>query len=393
MTMSPLRYLIIVFVLTALGLAVTAGFNMLADPYGFYRPQDRSIFPVKPAMSDHEAMAKRKIIAHTRPQTVILGSSRADYGIDPSHPAFEQPAYNAALKGIAMPELKAMIAHSLRHGAKHLVIGLDFFMFNAAMAPLPGFFAAGPAPVPISLSLSTLQDSLRTVAAQFLPHQADIAVSGQHGSGLLDRQAARQGHAAMFKDQEAVYLSRIYFPVPHRRFLFENGTGRDTWRDFEAGLALIQNSNARLTLFIAPVHARMLVLIRQSGLFSLYRDWKLRLAATAARHGYTVTDFTGLHPVAVELLPADKSGTMRYFWGGSHYKPVIGNAIVSDIFGDGRYAIPGFSGRSVTPQNLDRSHRDLIAFECARPKVVAAIRRAITDAGLQNHLIPSDTCP
>lgn len=117
------------------GLLGVAGLNILVDP--FYRfnvvtipgiNQQRYMF------STEVRLAKAGIVCRLNPSAVILGSSRNEVGFNPRHPAFGgEPTYNLAMAGSGLQEIYDTLRHA-KHAApalKRVVIGLDFFTFNA----------------------------------------------------------------------------------------------------------------------------------------------------------------------------------------------------------------------------------------------------------------------
>jgi len=70
-------------------------------------------------------------IRQIKPASIILGTSRADFGYNPNHPYFIQPAYNSAIPYQSMYESKLYFKESLKQGKlKKVLLVLDYFPFN-----------------------------------------------------------------------------------------------------------------------------------------------------------------------------------------------------------------------------------------------------------------------
>ena len=401
--MNPFRYLILVFVLSAIAIGGYAALVYTVDPYGFYRPNDRDLFPTKPAMTKNQNMAKANIIRITQPEAVIIGSSRADYAIDPTHSAFhDKHTYNAGIKGIRMAESKAMVIHAVESGAKHIIWTLDFFASNQNIKPRPDFKASRlysngkqntfQPDWNTLISLSSLKPTLQTIRYRNRTDASSVQTNGQTTGADLDRKNAEKGMQKMFSDDALLYLSRLYFPTPHRSFKFAKSTS-NAFADFEETLGYLKHNNIKTTLMIPPVHAQLLTLIYQSGLYPQYKMWKMSLLINAKKHGFVIHDFSALNVVTTETIPTQKDKTMQYWWEASHYKPVIGDAMITNVILNQPSSIAGFEGKIMTIDAINIFETNLIHYQCTHPTMVQSMRKAIIETGLENRLIPDLNCP
>jgi hypothetical protein len=83
-------------------------------------------------MLGDEQLIKDHLFQRQRPETVIIGSSRSAYGIDPRRGALaSERSYNLAMLGASLAELEGLAAFARRHNAhvKRLVVGIDHYMF------------------------------------------------------------------------------------------------------------------------------------------------------------------------------------------------------------------------------------------------------------------------
>ncbi len=77
-----------------------------------------------------------------------------------------------------------------------------------------------------------------------------------------------------------------------------------------------------LTVFISPLHASHLEVIRAAGLWSIFEQWKTEIT------NITQTwDFADYHSIATELIRED----MVYFTDSIHYTPLTGNLILDKM--------------------------------------------------------------
>jgi hypothetical protein len=134
------RYLLLWLTLTSALLLGVAAFNLLVDPYRLFHLIDKPGFNVtKPKADAHGAMVKAYQVLYLQPQGLILGNSRAEYGIDPEQtawPTSARPVFNMALPGksteISLRYLQHVLASaegSQTRKPRVVIWGIDFMDF------------------------------------------------------------------------------------------------------------------------------------------------------------------------------------------------------------------------------------------------------------------------
>ncbi len=118
--------------------------NVVIDPYGILRfPTITGLNKFKPIQSQNLRLFKAVDVTRVKPKMVFLGSSRTDYGMNPSHSSLQnyQPVYNLALHGANMYEVRRYFEHALANepDLKKAIINIDFFMFNDLKEDTPDF--------------------------------------------------------------------------------------------------------------------------------------------------------------------------------------------------------------------------------------------------------------
>jgi hypothetical protein len=92
----------------------------------------QSIIQSSSRMLGDEQLIKDHIFSRVRPESIIIGSSRSAYGLDPQSPHFSgERTLNLAMLGASLTELEGLAAQARRnkHHIKRLVVGLDHYMF------------------------------------------------------------------------------------------------------------------------------------------------------------------------------------------------------------------------------------------------------------------------
>ena len=91
------------------GLYLTVGvFNLTVDPYGIYNlVVIEGVNNVKPPWDSQERMVKTLQLRKLRPEGIILGSSRTNFGLDPEHVAWKfdsRSVYNLSMAYMSVEE-------------------------------------------------------------------------------------------------------------------------------------------------------------------------------------------------------------------------------------------------------------------------------------------------
>ena len=380
--MSYRRYIFTILILSATLVSGAVLLNWLIDPYGFYHPEKRHFFNERPAIGAHQNMTKAQVIRKTNPDIVIVGSSRSDYGIDPTHNYFSgKQTYNGSLRGVRMREQKNFIVHAVHSGATHIVWGIDFFTFNAAIAERADFdedrlYNLNKTNKPKSdletlLSFTTFIDSIETI----LRHDEDTLMNGQNNGANLTTDPVRSDKPS---DIRMRYFTKLFFPEPYKLFSL------DTLDDYKSTLEFLSKNNVKTDIFIAPDHITLLSAIHQSGLMPAYQKWKFNINYLAEKYGFRIYDFTTVSPITTAGISTDNI----YYWDMSHYKPSIGNMMLDHLVGEHNL----LKASPITSDDLDKLYHDLRVYECTHPTLVSAIRKDIKAAGLEDRLIPWPNC-
>lgn len=389
------RYLVFVASLTLALLAAIAGFDAFIDPFDvFGAPAVSGINAVKHGIRSHTRTAKAYAIRHAAPRTVILGSSRSESAFSPAHPGFRaRPVYNLAFSGAGIYEMLRYFQHAAAVApVEEAIVAVDFGMFDATRArPTWDFDEARlavsrdgrPQPTPWR-DLASLLLSADAVKESWwsLRHQGDRRTTYGR-DGLRDEQydipeILREygGHRKTFLQNEQGFVCG--FADSRASFTFrDDARGVDTIGLVGELMDAAVARRVRLVLLIPPIHARHLEVIRQSGLWDAFEEWKRRLAAEAAAHGVAFWDFAQANPVTTEPVPplGDTASAMRWFRESSHARGDAGSHALNRIYGVGEQ-IAGY-GRRLDGAGLEAAlaadRQALAAWRDAAPADVAEI--------------------
>lgn len=340
-----LIYFIFSFVFTALGLAAI---NWTIDPYAVFQTRGlREKNAVEPILTLNERVFKTVRLAHKNPQAIVLGTSRADIGIDPAHPALGgNGSVNLATFGQPIAESSQLMALAAKQGKlKTVVIGLDFFAFNA-LFPNPSDFDvenfSTSRPFQLAFSVTTSLDSWKRRKRK-LAEPGDCCFSnGARYPNLPDAFLGR--YRSHFISSERMYLLEKYRPSPSCEFSFSTPKRpqSSTLDELRAMMVLAHARRIELKLFISPSHARQWEVMATAGLTKKWEQWKRALvqintdeAVRANREPFPLWDFSGYNAITGEAVPADGDmrTVMRWYTDSSHYTQALGRVLLDRIFG------------------------------------------------------------
>ena len=365
------RHFISTWAVTCGAIVVLVGtFNIMVDPYRMLGWNS-----LKPAAIGNERLLKAYEAVHVTPNSLLLGSSRIDFGLNARHPTWPtplRPVYNLGMLG-AGPYLSYRYLQHVLSGrpVKLIVMGLDFDSFLA----LPGDVTSvepevdsrlkvrsdGSSNSPRayafardilrSLSLDELVDSVTTVAANVNDDSSDYV----SGSWVFNRRGLREisarGATLTFAVDDLLESAAIIQNFPHV------GARLDprVMRELSDILNLCDSRGTRVILFINPVHADLLEIWDSAGLWPRFEDWKRQL--TALTHEYSqahvrsqisLWDFSGYHSYATEAVRSTSRQLDGYF-DPSHYTWAVGDIIIRQILGQSVARL----GTELTPWNVE----------------------------------------
>jgi hypothetical protein len=390
------RYLIL-FVLSSLCTAMAlAAINWNTDPYAIFQTRGLlALNEVRPLLTLNERVFKTVRLARENPIGIVLGTSRADIGIDANYPALGgKQAVSLATFGQPIAESRQLMALAAKQGKlKTVVIGLDFFAFNA-LFPYPSDFDqanfSDTRPAQLAFSVTTSLDSWKQRKRK-VAEAGDCCFS--NGVRYPNRADAFLGHyRSHFMSSERMYLLEKYRPSPACDFSFSlpGRSHRSTLDELRAMVALAHEKNIALKMFVSPSHARQWEVLASAGLTEKWEEWKRALvqinveeAGHARREPFPLWDFSGYNAISSEAVPleGDMQTRMRWYSDSSHYTPALGKLVLDRMFGMpiADVSLPVEFGVLLMPaileQHLLAIRRDQLVYRDAHPDDVAEIAR------------------
>ena len=359
------RYLLWLALGFALACIAAAGLNYVVDPYGLFgTPRIQGFNAIKPAAAERVRVTKPYMATAARPVTVIAGNSRPELGLDPQSscwPDDYKPVFNAGIPGASFYMQTQYAKHALMAGGgKRVLLAVDFldFLTNTAAPATPHDWPAlarsyaGRLHIPSEdvpawqsmqlqaqdqlgalFSLTTLADSLGTVANQRAPFTADRRADGFNPGRDYQAIIRSEGQHVLFKQKNTELRARLSSPaLGLYRQGQQSSESLEALRNF---LGWAKQRDVAVTLFINPYHADYHRIIAESGLSDTNAQWAKRVAEIASAAAVPFLDFNaqGFDLDETPPGPGVRGKHIQWFWEPAHYTAKLGEAMLERILG------------------------------------------------------------
>jgi hypothetical protein len=350
--------------------------NWFINPYGiFHSPEINGFNKLKTEINTQTRLAKAHQVVTYQPQTIILGSSRADLGFDPDNSDWEyQPVYNLGFNGAQVYEMYRYLQHTQNTThLKSVFLCLDFFLPDNTQQTQPDFdegrlsvnsngtsnhFYYLHDMVNTLLSFDVIKSSINTVLKQ------SDATTFNIDNGLREETGKNYNYRQMFNAYEKQYLGNDFPGALGSNVMTTQKYDDNDFYYFRQMLKTMYEYYIQSTIIIPPYHARFKELIYVSGRWSQWEDWKRCLveineqeAALANKQPFPIWDFSSYNAITSESVPAinDTNTQMQWFWDGVHFKKELGDLILDKVFNkeSANIELPENFGVSLNSANIE----------------------------------------
>lgn len=345
---SHYKFLSIFLGLLTINSFTLASFSTWIDPYNVMNSQVLPKFnQLKPESSDDARRFKAINITRLKPKTIVLGTSRADIGIDPKHPVLSAaaPAYNLSIPAGDMYEAMRYFQHVLANqpDLQQVVLGVDLVAFEHRddVGQLDPEQAARLGTTSYVRHLPNLFFSTDTLNASFSTLRANFTGEPVREYYLRNGQLIRFNPPDM--PIEVVFGSHLksaYFESWYKDF-------RISQQQMEAFRTIVETCRQKgieLKVFISPAHVTQWEALRAAGLWSTFEDWKQEIAKITP-----VWDFSGYNSITTEPLTEE----MQNYLESSHYVKEVGDLVLNRMYRYQLKTVPSDFGTLLTPANVE----------------------------------------
>lgn len=348
------------------GLSVlTVLFNYLVDPFlvlGTKRVPGFNFSKVE--IDNHASSSKAYHPLFGDWDTLLIGNSRIEMGLDPNHSCFQKSGakvYNLGLPGMSVRgQLEYALNIIYQQPIERVLLSLDFvdFLVRTGQAPPAEDIEWDTSSSPqlryafdgslnpdyswkkvanhyrALFSLDALVSSAKTVALQAASHaNADRDDHGFNPARNFEHGVSVEGPHAFFSQKMAKLASKYQ---QGWSLTYNDGS---LSRDFTFLTEFLEISSRRgvdVILFTNPFHELFWDMLRENRLYELHQEWLVliqdKIAATAIAD-ISMWDFSGNSEYIHETVPARgvKSKPLKWFWEPAHYRKQLGDLMLDTM--------------------------------------------------------------
>lgn len=392
--MSPRRYFLTLLLGTLSGLAAVAAFNLVVDPFWYFREVEIAGFnAVKTKFVRFERHVKPALVARERPEAIIFGSSFAEIGFDPLNPNFTEggklSGYNFGIAGGTWEIVQCTIEHALAHARpKRILVGISLGAMPLVDCSKQLADMSSPNLVSFLLSIDASQASIHTVWNQ----RKEIGSHTREGlfyygkvapgvdSRFRDIFRSRE-QACPIDDLAARHAETLASPLP------PPAEGVDY-----SGLTHILEKAAkqRVDVFLVnyPVHAYIEELEYACGTYrntwakvsKLARLVDQMARGTGAR--IELWDFPGYNRFTGERVTPS---VMRYWQDPLHFNTELGDILLANIFAADEASSVRFGYRAIPgaeAQQFEQVMRERQAYVAEHAWFLPELERVLVGSGI-----------
>lgn len=389
-------------------LAAIIGSAIMIDPYALYREHDEYI-----GLNKFARLIKPHWAAWAKPEVVISGSSRAEYFFDTDYlqERLVKPVFNIATSGANIYEVRRNIEHVVAVAPiDTIIVGLDFFMFNANRGVRSGFsedrlalrMNGGPNPfywaVDLGATLASrdvFNDMRRSIKYRDRDTNCTNRWNGQAGvipTYFECRARETDGQQNLFREGLAFYLDDNSGLLGDTSGLISDfeldrrPLPSNSMENIDRLFALAAQER-ELILYISPVHALHLEMLKCWGRWTAFEDWKITLTrkvAQARARGIRVElrDFAIISDLTSRSVFEQDASTQSHFYDSHHLRQTQRTRLQEELLGHGEQNNP--IGVVLTPEMLEthlaRTRAASADWNQAHPLDMAAFNELVRDA-------------
>ncbi len=323
--------------------------NIFVDPYDFWDEWGYNI-------SYNERMKKAYQLQDLKPKSIILGSSRAEYGIDPHHPYFMQPAYSLTFSGATAYESKLYFQKAIEIGSLEkvlLVVGYRFFGKGKKTedVKIPDYLSSQYAVLFEALfSWDSLKKSINIILHRKYK-KAIYTTLGQYDNKVHQHYVMKNGgHKRAFEKNEIGSYANY-----DDDYIYNDGN-ESSLEDLKQIFTLAHRYNIEVEVVIGPSHIRQWESMACTVGYQRFLQWKkdivianTEVAIKEDRQPFSIWDFAVYHELTSEPVPDKAEKSMEYHFESSHYTEKLGNIVLDTLRGE---STRGF-GMKIDQNNID----------------------------------------
>lgn len=357
------KYLKTLILSTLLVGMIVLAINALVDPFLVTgSPRVSGLNDAKPAIGSRVRQAKAFQSRRAAWDTLIVGNSRVEMGLDPEHACFKQlgaQVYNAGIPGAGVAE-QLLIALNIAYGREVGTVFLsvdysDFLTSSESMSTIPRIedFSIGRLPykfngtrnggfarerlLDYARSLFSL-DALIASAQTLLFQSASAPTRRDSGFNPANDFAAAtrvEGPSAIFSQK--LQALRARFAGKQWGLVYADGGPTDAFAALAAFAQIADARGIRVYLHTNPFHDTYWALLEDYDAAGEHQLWLEKMHKLAIQHDSIIGfwDFSASSDYTSEVVSEGRDEpALQWFWESSHYRPELGDLMLATMLAD-----------------------------------------------------------
>jgi len=377
------NYPLLLALVPVLALVCVALLNYFVDPYRIFSSDKSALYSDYPALHPNLRLHKAYQVNYQKPDTIILGTSKAIQGVPLDHSYFnEKSVYNLAAPLASMREIHHLLLHAQSNKPlKEVIFVIDFLSFNVLArtdGPAAGFVEGRlknpndtsvywPDYLAATISADALKASVSVLRPADSPSHRVLNGRGGRADDEIASRLSDGGHRSNSQKIEAFFVDSVLLAAPYRRYATSSKQD-DSLVWFERFVDEAQRLGMKTTLIIGPSHTRYWELLNQGGLWQQFEQWKSamvsindKIAKKYYKPELPLWDFTLPNAITNEVFPAagDSDTKMQYYYEAVHFNQYTGALMLDRISDQVKEPLPENFGVILNNDSLSRIHAEL----------------------------------
>lgn len=383
---KPLKnYSIWLAAIPIVALIIVATLNYFVDPYRIFSSNKDALYSNYPALHPNLRLHKTYQVNLQKPDTIILGTSKAIQGVPLDHAQLKDKAvYNLAAPLASMREIYHLLLHAQANNPlQEVIFVVDFLSFNVLArtdGPAAGYVESrlknpddGSRYWPDYLAATVSADALNASVSVLRPdenpsHRVLNGVGGREDDEIASR-LSDGGHRTNSQKIESFFVDSVLLAAPYRRFsTFDEQDDSLLW--FERFVEEVQRLDIKTNIVIGPSHTRYWELLYQGGLWQQYEQWKIamvdinqKIAQQNGKPELPLWDFSLPNSITSELFPAagDSATKMQFYYEAVHFNQHTGGLMLDRVYDQTKNDLPANFGILLNKASVFQINSELAA--------------------------------
>lgn len=351
-----------VFFISILTFFISA-FTMFVDPYFIFsnrRIEKVNKWRMRSKIATRSSKPLRFVLL--KPKNIILGSSTAEVGLDPSYKKWRDgKGYNFSFSGGSLSEVESVLKLAIEYKIDEAILVTDFVRFfpyqNRNNLQISGIKNNPIGHIGNSkflvnwfnviFSPAVIRDALDTVIYQnidpeFSKSQHYLEDNGSRAPFYNFNRVSNEGYQKAAIKILNKRLGKQWLNLCNINYINSDQETFPGLTYFSNILKLAHQNQIKLTILFPPIHVTAHMALSKSNKYELYEKWKKLLinennliAKKMNTEPYPFYDFGIINNYTLEEIPSDKaSSRMKWFTDPFHFTKNYGNKIMDYIFNE-----------------------------------------------------------